>query len=156
MVSAMETGESNSKIGAKEAAASLAAVEDSRRKARRADYPAWFWVVSGVAMAGAAVYIFVPLSQPVKSLLPMAVLFAALATGWAFTRVRRLRGPRASSTVWWELWPFVPVIAVMIAAIILHAAGTWVDPLGGLITAGVVFVAWVATGLAITARPVRR
>ncbi|MDN5914502.1 MAG: hypothetical protein L0I76_05245 [Pseudonocardia sp.] len=152
----METHGSNSKTSPEEAAASLAAVADSRRKARRADYPAWFWVATGVLMMGAVVYIMVPLPQPVKSLLPLAVLFAALAMGWVFTRVRRLRGPRASTTLWWELWPFVPAIAVMVIAIILHAVGVWVDPIGGLITAGVVFVAWVATGLAISARPVLR
>jgi uncharacterized membrane protein YhaH (DUF805 family) len=152
----METQGWSSRISAKEAAASLAAVEDSRRKAMRADYPAWFWVATGVAMSGAVVYIMVPLSQPVKSLLPIAVVLLAVATGCAFTRVRRLRGPRASRTAWWELWPFVPVIGVMVVAVVLHAAGMWVDPIAGLITAGVVFVAWAATGLAISARPVRR
>lgn len=155
MVAGMETEGMSARIGAEEATGSLAAVKDSRRRAKRADYPVWYWLGTGAAVVTLVVFILVPLAEPWRTVLTGATLALSALTGLAFYRVRRMRGARAHASAWWEMWSLVPVIALLVAAGLFHRFGPWQDPLAGLATAGVAFVVYVVTGLAISSRPTR-
>lgn len=152
----METNKTDSQISAAEAAASLAAVADSRSKAKRADYPVWFWLGAGAALVTLVVFLLVPLAEPWPTVTNCATIALAAGTYFALHRVRRMRGPRTSATAWWELLSLVPVVVVMVVAGLFHRFGPWQNPFAGLLTAVVVFVVFVATGLAISTRPTRR
>lgn len=139
-------------INKDEAATSLNAAASSRAKAIRADYPAWFWLGTGVGMAG----------LPASSMLPQwwsllgafAAVMLVIATTIALPRVRRLRElkPAAPAVVWfWLARPLGPALAAMFLGAVL-SRWLWWAPLA---TAGLVFIIWVGTGLLATTRPAR-
>ncbi|MGA8114529.1 MAG: hypothetical protein WCA46_12750 [Actinocatenispora sp.] len=146
------------KITVQDAAASLAAVKDSRRRARRAGYPVWFWLATGVGLAAIPLWIgkdWLPGRwESVISLVSVAVLIgAALAVSVpGVRRVRETGRPRGAR--WRETlraaWPLLPVAAVMLAGGVTWTNGLWAAPLAPLVTAVAVFVVWVGCGLAST------
>ncbi|GAB3423106.1 hypothetical protein [Flindersiella endophytica] len=147
----METHSEGDPTAKKAAAEALAAAEDSRQRTRRADYPAWFWWSTGVAVAAIAVELLVPMPSWATTLLGFAVVAGCGVTAWSTARVRRLRGARTTSTMVW--WLVVPAVALLVVAGVLQVIGWWADPIGGLLTAAVVGAVWVATGLKISRRP---
>ena len=160
----METSETGPRVSAQEAAASLAAVHDSRRGARRAGYPVWFWLVTGLGLAAVPLYIAKTwLPDPWGQVIPLAsvMLLAVTAIAIPLGALRGVRGcPPTSAGVLREvsvfLWPFVPYVAVLLAGGITWQNGSWDAPLAPLATAAAAFAAWAGFGMAATTFSARR
>jgi hypothetical protein len=159
-VADMETGG----ISAEEAAEALVAVKDSRRRARRVGYPLWFWLLTGVGLAAMPLWIGKPwLPGPWESVISLVSLALVFGTAIAacLPSVRGVRDCPPSAVVSRREvllvgWPFLPVIATMLAGGIAWGAGLWSAPLAPLATAGTVFVVWAGGGLATTTLAARR
>jgi hypothetical protein len=157
-VADMETQPGSHRIDAEEATASLISVKDTRRRAQRADYPVWFWLGTGTALALVPLWIGEPwLTEGLERLLSLASMVIALAVGLACYRVRRVRERASSAGTAWQLGAvFGPTVAVMLAGGITWHNGLWRAPAAPLVTAAAVFVVVVGIGLATTDRPTRR
>ncbi|MDF1605807.1 hypothetical protein [Nocardioides sp. YIM 152315] len=154
----METSGERFRIGPGEAAASLAAAKESRRMAQRADYPVWFWLGCGAALALVPLWIGEPwMGDAWEQVLPLVSLWLALATGWAAYRIRRVRESISSPGTRWQLLAVLaPAAVVMLAGGIAWHYDRWQAPAAPLGTAAAVFVVVVGVGLCITDRPSRR
>lgn len=155
----METSGTGSRVSAQEAAASLAAVHDSRRRARRAGYPVWFWLVTGLGLAAVPLYIVKPwLPEPWEpQVIPLAsvMLLAGTAIAIPLGALRGVRGCLPTSAgvlreVSLFLWPFVPYAAVLLTGGIAWKNGLWYEPLAPLATAAAAFAVWAGFGMAAT------
>jgi hypothetical protein len=160
----METPGSSPQISAQEAAASLAAVKESRRRARRIGWPVWFWLTTGLGLGALPIWMGKPwLPGPWESVANLASLVLLIGTAIVVS-VRGLRGardcyPGAIQNVREALlaaWPFVPYIAVLLAGGIAWHDGFWHAPLAPLATAAAAFVVWTGGGLATTTFSARR
>lgn len=161
----METSGAGPQISAQEAAASLAVVKDSRRRARRAGYPAWFWLATGLGLGAVPLYIAKtwlpnPWQQPV---IPLASVMLLAGTGIAasLSALRGVRGCRPTPAgvlqeVSLFLWPFVPYVAVLLAGGITWENGFWHAPVAPLATAAAAFAVWAGSGIAATTFSARR
>ena len=155
----METSGKSPRISVQEAAASLAAIRDSRRRARRAGYPVWFWLATGIGMAAVPLYLvrtWLPSPwDPVISLASL-VLLAATAIGASLRAQRGVAGCGSLTTEACRrelplfLWSFVPYVAVLLAGGITWQKGLWHAPLAPLATAAAAFAVWTGLGLAAT------
>lgn len=161
----METSGTGPRASAQEAAASLAAVDDSRRRARRAGFPVWFWLVTGLGLAAVPLYIVKPwLPEPWEpQIIPLAsiMLLAVTAIALPLGALRGVRGcsPTPSGAlreVSLFLWPFLPYVAVLLAGGIAWKNGFWYEPLAPLATAAAAFTAWAGVGMAVTTFSARR
>ncbi len=162
-VSAMETSGTGRRISAQEAAASLAAVRDSQRRARRIGYPVWFWLATGLGLAAVPLYTGPRsaagawLPHPWVTALSLASL--ALLAGTAITvSVRTLPGARHCRVALANsgrelsrfLWPFLGYAVVLLAGGLTWDSALWSAPLAPLATAAAAFVAWSGLGMACT------
>jgi hypothetical protein len=160
----METSGSNPRISTQGAAASLAAVTDSRRRAQRVGYPLWFWLATGLGLGALPLWVGKPwLPGPWESVINLASLVLLIGTAIVVS-VRGLRGARdgypgairSVREVLLAAWPFVPYVAVLLAGGIAWEGGFWHAPLAPLATAAAAFVGWTGGGLATTTFSARR
>lgn len=154
----METPWENPPISVQEAAASLTAVKDSRRRARRVSYPVWFWLATGVGLATIPLYINTWLPSPWEEVISLASMVLAFGTaiGICLRSYHGLRncGPALTATCLRELplllWPTVSYFAVIMVGGFTWDNGLWSAPLAPLVTAAAAFAVWTGLGLAAT------
>jgi hypothetical protein len=140
-------------IGADEAAAALASVQDSRARVAFAGYPPWYWLATGAGLGAMSYAVMMPSGWSVAALAAIGVVLIAVAR--AACRARGIcEGWVGAMTLRGMLTLYVPVAVTILASAAASKVTAW-SPWPAAAGAVVVFLLFAGTGLALTARAAR-
>jgi hypothetical protein len=137
-------------IGADEAAAALASVQDSRARVAYAGYPAWYWLATGAGLGAMSYAVMMPSGWSVAVLAAVGVVLIAVAR--AACRARGIcEGWVGAMTLQGMIILYVPAAVVILVSAAASKVAAW-SPWPAAAGALVVFLLFAGTGLALTAR----
>jgi hypothetical protein len=137
-------------IGAEEAAAALASVQDSRARVAYSGYPAWYWLATGAGLGAMSYAVMMPSGWSVAVL--AAVGFVLVAVARAACRARGIcEGWVGAMTLRGMTTLYVPVAVVILVSAAASKVTAW-SPWPAAAGAAMVFLLFAGRGLALTAR----
>jgi hypothetical protein len=137
-------------VSAGEAAAALAAVQDSRARVAFARYPPWYWLGTGAGLGAMSYAVMMPSRWSVAVLAAVGVVLIAAAR--VACRARGIcEGWVGAMTLRGMVTLYVPVAVAILASAAASKVTAWSPwpAAGGAVT---VFLWFAGTGLALTAR----